>query len=563
MLRAEDALPSVLESFFINTTVNRESYIVTYWDTCTMRSLNDMHMDLIKLKPLEYENTDVFLACFDVSNPTSFQNISTVWVPEVKHYVPGTPLIVVGNKVDLRCHSKTAVQMLSTAKGIELAKRLETEYCETSSFTGQGLREMIGIALRKAVLSTVSLEKKPKRKLRMFLTRPVKIFYTVVEPPSLPRQAPDEIVITIPTSAYASNMTTLLCSGCCADLTLKLMDVTFQAHRIILCLASPVFLDLLLKGSVLSDQLIHLLTPQQKQVNSSSVTNFEAFKHFLDFLYTFDCKPDQKTNQSVVKEMLKMAEIAKIPELAQCCENALNKQDYLNNRICNIANERRKQTMRELFLNKPLLSDVKFLVEGKRVYAHKAVVMARSDVMSAMLGGGFKEGSTDKEGVDIQYRFAGISNKYHFRVFQIRIEDTTEHAFVDLLEYLYTDSLPRKSRDFRQLLVLSDKFCLPRLRALCELAIFNELKVEIRKKLHLSTETCRLVLHTLLFAEAHNATQLYDWCNYIVTINFSDFEFHEDLTLLKPQDREKLANHRWPPVSYLKELEEYKRKTRK
>ena len=175
------------------------------------------------------------------------------------------------------------------------------------------------------------------------------------------------------------------------------MDVTFQAHRIILCLASPVFLDLLLKGSVLSDQLIHLLTPQQKQVNSSSVTNFEAFKHFLDFLYTFDCKPDQKTNQSVVKEMLKMAEIAKIPELAQCCENALNKQDYLNNRICNIANERRKQTMRELFLNKPLLSDVKFLVEGKRVYAHKAVVMARSDVMSAMLGGGFKEGSTDKE----------------------------------------------------------------------------------------------------------------------------------------------------------------------
>lgn len=93
-------MPPVLESFSVNTTVNYENYIVSYWDTCTLRSFNDM--DLIKLKPLEYEDIDVFLACFDISNPNSFQNISTVWVPEMRFYVPGTPLIVIGNKADLR-----------------------------------------------------------------------------------------------------------------------------------------------------------------------------------------------------------------------------------------------------------------------------------------------------------------------------------------------------------------------------------------------------------------------------------------------------------------------------
>lgn len=85
--------------------------------------------------------------------------------------------------------------------------------------------------------------------------------------------------------------------------------------------------------------------------------------------------------------------------------------------------------------------------------------------------------------------------------FQIRIEDSTG-AFLDLLDYLYTDSLQENtSRDYKQLLVLSDKFCIPRLRAICELAIANKLKTEIKKSLRLDDETCRHVLHTLLVAE--------------------------------------------------------------
>ena len=90
-----DSVPSVQDPFYSSLTVDRKSYVLTYWDT--LRGT-----DYQKFRCMEYEETDVFLACFDIANPSSFQNVSTVWVPELKHYMPETPILVVGNKKDLR-----------------------------------------------------------------------------------------------------------------------------------------------------------------------------------------------------------------------------------------------------------------------------------------------------------------------------------------------------------------------------------------------------------------------------------------------------------------------------
>jgi len=88
-------LPAVQDPFFTNTTVDHVSYVLTFWDTIC-------GADFLKFRPMEYEETDVFLVFFDISSPSSFQNVSTVWVPELKHYMPTTPVLVVGNKTDLR-----------------------------------------------------------------------------------------------------------------------------------------------------------------------------------------------------------------------------------------------------------------------------------------------------------------------------------------------------------------------------------------------------------------------------------------------------------------------------
>ncbi len=53
-------------------------------------------------RPLSYAQTDVFLICFSIVNPISFENVRTKWYPEVKFFCPNTPIILVGTKLDLR-----------------------------------------------------------------------------------------------------------------------------------------------------------------------------------------------------------------------------------------------------------------------------------------------------------------------------------------------------------------------------------------------------------------------------------------------------------------------------
>jgi len=71
-------------------------------------------------------------------------------------------------------------------------------------------------------------------------------------------------------------------------------------------------------------------------------------------------------------------------------------------------------------LNNPELSDVAFLVEGKKLYAHRCILMARCEPLDRMLNGPMREASE--------------------QVIQLG-EDTTYQCFYSLLEYLYTEQV--------------------------------------------------------------------------------------------------------------------------
>lgn len=40
--------------------------------------------DYDRLRPLSYPQTDVFLVCFSVTSPASFENVKEKWFPEVR-----------------------------------------------------------------------------------------------------------------------------------------------------------------------------------------------------------------------------------------------------------------------------------------------------------------------------------------------------------------------------------------------------------------------------------------------------------------------------------------------
>ena len=49
-----------------------------------------------------YPGTDIFLVCFSLVSPSSFENVKEKWVPEITHHCPKVPFVLFGTHLDLR-----------------------------------------------------------------------------------------------------------------------------------------------------------------------------------------------------------------------------------------------------------------------------------------------------------------------------------------------------------------------------------------------------------------------------------------------------------------------------
>jgi len=127
--------------------------------------------DYDRLRPLSYPQTDVFLCCFSVVNPSSFENVRAKWHPEISHHCPNTPIILVGTKVDLREDAAT-IEKLNTKKqapityeqGLQMMQEIGgVKYMECSALTQIGLKAVFDEAIR-AVLRPAPTTKKEKKR---------------------------------------------------------------------------------------------------------------------------------------------------------------------------------------------------------------------------------------------------------------------------------------------------------------------------------------------------------------------------------------------------------------
>ncbi|KAL5499361.1 hypothetical protein EMCRGX_G010760 [Ephydatia muelleri] len=95
-----DYLPTVSDNYSANIIVDDKVVTLGLWDTAGQDDYN-------RLRPLCYPDTDVFLMCFSLVSPASFENVSAKWYPEIHHHRPDTPIILVGTKSDLRDRPET------------------------------------------------------------------------------------------------------------------------------------------------------------------------------------------------------------------------------------------------------------------------------------------------------------------------------------------------------------------------------------------------------------------------------------------------------------------------
>ncbi|NXT64623.1 RHOQ protein, partial [Chaetops frenatus] len=101
--------------------------------------------DYDRLRPLSYPMTDVFLICFSVVNPASFQNVKEEWVPELKEYAPNVPFLLVGTQIDLRDDPKTLARLNDMKeKPVSIGAYC---YVECSALTQKGLKTVFDEAI--------------------------------------------------------------------------------------------------------------------------------------------------------------------------------------------------------------------------------------------------------------------------------------------------------------------------------------------------------------------------------------------------------------------------------
>uniref|UniRef100_A0A3B3UCA4 Rho-related GTP-binding protein RhoC-like n=1 Tax=Poecilia latipinna TaxID=48699 RepID=A0A3B3UCA4_9TELE len=97
-------VPTVFENYIADIEIDGKQVELALWDTAGQE-------DYDRLRPLSYPDTDVILMCYSIDSPDSLENISEKWTPEVKHFCPNVPIILVGNKKDLRSDEKALTDL--------------------------------------------------------------------------------------------------------------------------------------------------------------------------------------------------------------------------------------------------------------------------------------------------------------------------------------------------------------------------------------------------------------------------------------------------------------------
>jgi hypothetical protein len=126
-------------------------------------------------------------------------------------------------------------------------------------------------------------------------------------------------------------------------------------------------------------------------------------------------------------------------------------------------------------LDTELLADVQFIVKGKKIGAHLAIISAASPVMAAMFqSGNFRESSTRS----------------------VQVNDFEPEIFQKMLRYMYTGVAPDMLQHLEDLFRIADKYHVTSLKQECEQTMSDSLTLEnVIRRLELAFHYSASVLH--------------------------------------------------------------------
>jgi Ras-related C3 botulinum toxin substrate 1 len=160
----EDYIPTVFDNYNANVMYKDKIVSLGLWDTAGQE-------DYDQLRPLSYPDTNCFLICFSLVSPTSYENVKSKWVKEIRYHCPDIPIVLCGNKLDLRedpMITKKLMQKnlapITTCMGDSLKKEIgAVSYVECSAKTQKGLKDVFNNVIKVVIEPPVDEKEKEKK----------------------------------------------------------------------------------------------------------------------------------------------------------------------------------------------------------------------------------------------------------------------------------------------------------------------------------------------------------------------------------------------------------------
>ncbi|XP_016381388.1 rho-related BTB domain-containing protein 2-like [Sinocyclocheilus rhinocerous] len=549
--------------------VDDVSVSLRLWDT-----FGDHHKD----RRFAYGRSDVVVLCFSIANPNSLFHVKTMWYPEIKHFCPRAPVILVGCQLDLRYADLEAVnrarrplarpikanEILLPEKGREVAKVLGMPYYETSVVAQFGVKDVFDNAIRAALIS--------RRHLQFWKSHLRDVQRLLLQAPFLPPKPPPlVIVIPPPPSTTEEHPGRLLEEPLCADVVLVLHEnQRVFAHKVYLATASSKFYDLFLQD-VKAEPDCKQPTGREPPARAAS----------FDMCESSDEESRVNLGACISDGTLIAADSDGILEggrwgrLLSSLGRAFVsiRREKVQDPVTFISWPMMVVHMDPSVLLGPFCVVMRYLYTGQ-LDEHEKDLMHIAHIAELL------------EVFDLRMMVANILNNeafmnqeitkaFHVRrtnrvkecllketfsdsVLMVLFPNMTRSSMQAVLEYLYTGCFcSRPDLDAMELIILANRLCLPHLVALTELHTVTVLK----EAADMGTDIDGDVLVYLEMAQFHCAYQLTDWCLHHICTNYNNVcrKFPRDMRAKSAENQEYFEKHRWPPVWYLKEDDHYQR----
>lgn len=145
----KEYIPTVFDNYSSQVSVDNRTVSLNLWDTAGQEEYD-------RLRTLSYPQTNVFIICFSISSPPSYENVKHKWHPEVTHHCPSVPILLVGTKSDLRNDADVLKKLkeqnqapISQQQGHALARQIQAvKYMECSALSQDGIKDVFADAVR-------------------------------------------------------------------------------------------------------------------------------------------------------------------------------------------------------------------------------------------------------------------------------------------------------------------------------------------------------------------------------------------------------------------------------